>query len=392
MYTIQRAIQKLWLNRKAYFFIVLELAIGIAATLCGFLSSHSARNRLEICTNQCNSDDVMIEYYSDRGAVGTAITYEDYCDFSSMYETRFDFTYFLYTNSVYWQKDNNTIENFVVLSMDSDAFLFLFGIEQLDAIYVGKNIATALEGGEIFFAESWLQMDRDTAQVGNEIDIQILPLNTGAEKIVTRGLKDFDLDVSQLVILPESMQDELERNSRDLLSFLRLRPIGQFDTNLCCEITEALSKRHTEYSYTFVNVGKELEQAITDLTQEIRVLSWISKLTLSITTVGIVGILFLFLQHRRREYAIALTQGATHQILFQELFCEVLLLNILGGIIGTLAVAMIAPHLSTSMFTVVFQWSALLIVLLIVLVVTVCSCICMLTCIRSIYPVKLMRS
>ena len=45
-YLIYRALQKLWINKKIYFVIAFELAIGIAVVLCGISSAYSAESRV----------------------------------------------------------------------------------------------------------------------------------------------------------------------------------------------------------------------------------------------------------------------------------------------------------------------------------------------------------
>lgn len=54
---------------------------------------------------------------------------------------------------------------------------------------------------------------------------------------------------------------------------------------------------------------------------------WVAKCSLVITTVGIIGVLLIYVEQRRREFVIALTLGATHGTLIFELFCEVLLFH-----------------------------------------------------------------
>lgn len=392
-YVLERALQKLWQNRRVYFFLALELTIGIAVTLCGYLSSRSAQNRINLYNSQYERGSIALEYYSDRNSAKAAITYDDYRDLYSIYGSQCDFTFFLYSNAIYQCSGNNQVEMATILSMNEDAFNAYFSEEQLGNIYVGKNIAKALNCGEVIFPEKWFQMDNDTVQIGDHTAGPIKPLKNEPETLVTRALMGFDLDVSQLIILPESMMDALESESDTLTSFLLLG--GQTEgvgSRIADAIVTELSHRHTDYTYTFVNQGMELERSTADLTQEVRLLSWVSKVALAITTIGIVGVMFLFLQYRRREYAIALAQGATHQRLFLEMFCEILLLSSIGGIAATFVTLAIIPRLSTSMFTVVFHWTAIFVVLLIVFVVTICVCVLCVLGIRNIYPTKILQS
>ena len=93
-YVLERAFQKLWQNRRVYFFLALELTIGIAVTLCGYLSSRSAQNRIDFYNRQYGSGSMVVEYYTDRNAAKAAITYEDYRDLYNKYRAQCDFTFF----------------------------------------------------------------------------------------------------------------------------------------------------------------------------------------------------------------------------------------------------------------------------------------------------------
>lgn len=392
-YVLERALQKLWENRRVYFFLALELTIGIAVTLCGYLSSRSAQNRIDLYNRQYGSGSIAVEYYTDRNAAKAAITYEDYRDLYNKYRSQCDFTFFLYSNAIYQCNGNDQVEMATILSMNEDAFSAYFGEEQQENVYIGKDIEKALNCGGVNFPEKWFQMNNDTVQIGDYTAGPIRPLKTEPKTLITRALLGFDLDVSQLIILPESMMTILEHESDTLVSFLLLDSgSGNTNSSIPYDVVEELSQRHTDYTYELVNQGIELESSIADLTQEVRLISWVSKVALIITTIGIVGVMFIFLQYRRREYAIALSQGATHQRLFLEMFCEVFLLSSIGGITGTFVTAAIIPRLSTSMFTVVFHWTAIFVMLLIVLVVSICVCVLCALGIRNIYPTKILQS
>lgn len=391
-YTIHRALNKLWNNRIIYLFLLIELSIGISVTLCGHLSSRSAQKRLDEYYSQFEIGEMVVEYYSKGNIFETAITYDDYSYLKQNYGMQYEFTYFLYTNSIFQLCDSNEVENVTILAMNKDAFSSLFGFEQQERIYVGSEISEALALGDIVFPERWIEMSEHSVRIGDHSISNIERIPKGFEKLITRAIQDFDLDVNKLMILPESLINTLEEESVSLVSFLMLQQQTEEKSDQIALILEELSRRHIGYSYAVVDLGIQIEQFIADLTQEIRLLSWVSKITLVITTLGIIGVLFLFLQFRRREYAIALTQGATHQMIFRELYCEVLILNGLAGIVGILIAVVAIPYLSTSMFTTSFSLTVIPIVIAIILIITFSVCISILFCIRSIYPSKLLRT
>lgn len=42
LYPLYRAVQKLWLNRKTYLFLLIEFVLGTTVVLCGYLSGRAA--------------------------------------------------------------------------------------------------------------------------------------------------------------------------------------------------------------------------------------------------------------------------------------------------------------------------------------------------------------
>lgn len=391
-YTIQRALNKLWNNRIVYFLLIIELSIGVSVTLCGHLSSRSAQKRLDEYYSQFEIGEIVIEYYSEGNIHEAAITYDDYSYLMQKYGTQCEMTYFLYVDSILQLSDSNEIEDVTILAMNRDAFYRFFGFEQQETIYVGSTIAKALTLGEVFFSEQWVGMSDHGVRIGDYSVSNIQNIPKGFDKLITRSIQNFDINVSNLVILPESLMETMEEKSISLVSFLLLKPHENVKSDLIALIPEELTLRHVGYKYAVVDLGIQLEQSMAELTQEIRLLSWVSKITLVITTLGIIGVLFLLLQLRRREYAIALTQGATHWLIFREVFFEVLLLNGLAGIVGLIIATAATPHLSTSMFTTSFSLTAIPIVVATVMIITFGVCISILLCIRSIYPSKILRT
>lgn len=388
-YTIERAVQKLWRNRVTYLFLMLELTIGMTVTLCGFLSSSAAQERLTLYQGQLTAADVLVEYYGD--STEPAITCEDYRELMEQYGERGSFTFFLYGNSIYQTSAREGVSDVTIIVMNADAFSRRFGQAQQNAVYVGEQVAQDLAAGELMLAEQWLSLEGDVARIGEQANLPVLPLRTQTEKLITRTLESADLSVRQLVILPETLMDDLSAEMTEQISFLRVTPNEGEDAGFLNEITEELAGRHSDYTYSLVAQGAELEQAIADLTQGVRLLSWVARLALLITTAGMIGNLFLLLQRRRREYAIAFSVGAAHNQILAEVFCEVLLLTGASGVIAVLLSATLTPSLSTSMYTASFRWSALAVMLLTVGSITICACVCALLGSHSDYPAKQLR-
>ena len=139
MYLIYRSFQKLWINKKTYFFIMLELAIGISVVMCGICSTYSAQSKLELCKQQIGTDGAVIEYY-ENGTASTdfPISVEDYITIRDSYSET-DISYLLFAHSIYLTQASSNVKNVSLISMDAASFARFFGFApQDDTIYLGR--------------------------------------------------------------------------------------------------------------------------------------------------------------------------------------------------------------------------------------------------------------
>lgn len=390
-YSVYRALQKLWIHRATYFILLLEVAIGVTVVLCGFLSGRAAQTRLGLYEAQNSLGSVSLQYYS-KALNGTAqenpISSADYEWLKTRCGTMGRVSFLLCAHSIYQAERSGAVRDVAFLAMNTEAFASIFGMEQRqDTVYVGRQVAADLKEGVKLF-EPWIRLDTSGIALDNtEYQVEALP--SGTKTLVLTALEGFDLDAAQLVVLPEAQMQLLENNGNFAVPYLSIAMTEDSD---CLEsLADELHTRHPGYEYSIVDQRAQMLSSMEDLTQEIRLFSWVAKFALLITTVGLVGILLIYLEQRKRELAIALTQGATQWTLLFELVCEVFLLTLLGGVLGVLASAALAPGLSNSAFTVTFHWMSVPIMLAIVLMITFVSCGCVLLGAASRYPNQLLR-
>ncbi|MBR0278089.1 MAG: ABC transporter permease [Clostridia bacterium] len=392
-YLIFRAYQKLWINKKIYSVIALELAIGITVVLCGISSSFSAKSRLELYEQQIGEHGVVIEYYESGEFTNTElpITVEDY-ELIRKEHSELDISYLLYTHSIYQTRESLSVKNVTFASMDANSFSSFFGFApQDDTIYLGAQVADDLENEGLLFFEKWLSWDESHVKIGDVEIVDIVTLNPLNKSIFVALL--VDLEVESMMILPTKCMNVLERNVEDQLTpCLRIATVSnEGESDAVFEVVQVLQNIHSAFSYRVSEQYLELQKSITDLTQEIRLFAWIAWFVLIITTVGIVGILLIYMEKRKRELAIILALGGTHATIFKEIFLEVFSLCFISGFIGLIATIITVPYLSTSVFTAYFHWISVAVMLGIVLIITIISCTCMILGLRSVYPTKILK-
>lgn len=392
-YLFYRAFQKLWINKKIYFVIALELAIGITVVLCGISSAFSAKSRLELYKQQIGEQGVVLEYSESRDFTNTElpVTVEDYENIKEDHG-ELDISFLLYTHSIYQTQRSSDVKNVTFVSMDANSFYSYFGFApQEDTIYLGTQVADDFEKEGLYFFEKWLSWDESNVTIGDSDIVDIVRLNPLNKSIFVTLL--VDLKIESMIILPEKYMNVLELNVEGQLTpCLRIVSVSNGgEPDAVFEVVQTLQDRHPAYSYRISEQYLELQKSITDLTQEIRIFSWIAWFVLIITMVGIVGILLIYMEKRKREFAIILSLGGTHATVFKEIFLEVFSLCFISGCIGLVATIVTIPYLSTGVFTAYFHWISVVAMLGIVLMITMISCTCLILGIRDVYPTKLLK-
>lgn len=392
-YSIYRAFQKLWINKKTYAVVALELIIGMTVVLCGISSTYSARLRLDLYTKQIGEQGVVIEYSGSENFANSElpITVEDYESIRNEY-SELEISYLLYTQSVYQMQKSSDVKDVTFVCMDANTFFHFFGFEPSDStVYIGHQVAEDSNSEGLRFFEEWISWNESNIGIGGNDFVNVERLNTSDKSIFVSLL--IDLDINSMIILPEECLFSLEENAGEQwIPCLRMIPSSNAESpSEILGITQALQDRHQCYSYRISEQYLELQKSIADLTQEIRIFAWIAWFVLVITIVGIIGVWLIYLEKRKREFAIILALGGTHRTIYQEVFLEIFILCIFSGLISIIATIVLVPYLSTGVFTAHFHWFSVVAMFGIVLTVTLITCTCMIWGIRDIYPTKILK-
>ena len=281
------------------------------------------------------------------------------------------------------------MQDVIFSSMDENTFEFFFGVQpEPDTVYFGAQIEKDLPN-RLFFCRDWFLLDEQGATINGQL-LHTATLPDNSDLLLLSAMESENVDTAQLIVLPFSQLNMLTANADAPMAYLSgFLQSGQGIDDVQ-RIADWLQSRHPSYSYTVSDQRAELKKSIRDLTQWMELFVWVAKCSLVITTVGIIGVLLIYVEQRRREFVIALTLGATHGTLIFELFCEVLLFSLLGGVISLLLTIFIAPQLSTVTFTVRFSWTCAILAIGMAFGITLICCVCTVLGTRSRYPTKIL--
>lgn len=390
-YTIYRAGQKLWLHKKVYVFLLIEIALGLGVVLCGFHSRACADYRLKLYQEQ-NADGLNLRGIATGNQRQLAITVQDYRNIQKNYGRNGCFSYMILMHAIYRLPGDEGVQDMTIVSMNDAFFESIWGFSpQPEVAYLGNRIGSDCRKNMEVLAD-WLRCKENEIYVGEKtFSTYLLPQKIST--LVLAAETEFDQAVSSMLILPESQLEFLEQHIiGSPIVFFRIDPLKDQAVDFIYDIARWLQDEHPEYQYQVIDQRLQMEKSIRELTSQIQQLSWFAKISLMITVVGLVGVLLIFLERRRREMAICRMLGATKYQLFAELFWEVFLLTLMGGILSILLLFTLIPNLSTVVFRVTFQWKSIFIVLGTATCITLISCSCAIAAISSNSPLKILRS
>lgn len=390
-YIIHRAVQKLWLHKKVYSFLFIELILGMSIILCGFHSRVCAAQRLETYQSQ-NTLGLDIRASISGDQTIPAITVQDYQAIQQKYFQQGTFSYMLLKHSIYTLASAEDVQDITIIAMSDTYFENFFGFKpQPNTAYLGKKIQTDYQNEMVILSDG-IAFKEDSLRIGTQsLLIDFLPKDV--RSLTLTAEVEFDQDTQSMIVLPEEQLASLEQYIKGSVTvFFRITPFQENSTSFIYSIVDWLQNEHAGNQYQVIDQREQMEKSIQDLTSQIQELTWVAQLALVITVVGIIGVLLIFLEHRRRELAICRMLGATKITLFLELFWEIFLLCIVGGILSFPIVLIVIPHLSTSVFIVTFQWKSILVMIGIVTAIALLSCSCAIATIRSHSPLKILRS
>lgn len=120
-YIIHRAVRKLWLHKKVYFFLLIELVLGISIILCGFHSSICATQRLETYQAQ-NAFGLDFRANVSGDQTIPAITVQDYQAIRQKYFQQGTFSYMILKHAIYTLTNTENVQNITIVSMSDTYF------------------------------------------------------------------------------------------------------------------------------------------------------------------------------------------------------------------------------------------------------------------------------
>lgn len=371
LYLVNRALRRLKWNIKIYVFIVLELVIGFTIIANQMNVTYAVEERLEAFKTQYTESGISVNAYSKDlfGKRELPVTKKDYDYIVQEYGQILNVSYISY-GSVY----TSNMETITVCGMSETALQKMFQTEA-DTAYIGAEAKRLLGAADIVLGESAVTICGDEIEAnGTEYLLLDIPNEKNKENLLSfSAMASADIPLSKCIIIPLSLQEILEEY--DVLYNCSLELIGKEGTDsgqlqeAGNEIVKYLLQQHEDNTYETENKIAEYEKGSNDLSETVRLLSWVAKFSLFLVVVGMVGVLFILLEKRKKDFIISFWVGAEKWKLVVELLLEMLFLCVTAGGISLMLSYFMAPTLSNARYTVSMTPGAAGVVLLLSVVI-----------------------
>ena len=380
-YILNRAIRRLWWNRKIYGFILIELVAGLVIIASQINVTIGIRQRLNDYEGQFNEKGIAINAYvgdeSNLTELALPMDKADIDYIKGKYEKQVEVSYISY-GSVYF----NGIDSVSLVGMSQAALHNLSGIEGTEegnVVYMGSEAMAHLGKDVIDIGEGEVVISTEKIQVnGEEYIVKPIDKEYSHTIVSFASLAQEDWAISDCIIIPISLQPIFEKHNIFYNSMMELIPTDKTEegdtVGIVNDILEYLSQKHKDYSYEAVDKIQEYKSNSQDLSSTMELLSWVAEVFLLLIVVGMIGVLLILLDKREKDIIISVWVGADRWKLHLELLLEMLILCFTAGGISLLFAWVISPHLSCSQYSVGMCSQAVGVILVICFLISVITC------------------
>lgn len=206
-------------------------------------------------------------------------------------------------------------------------------------------------------------------KIGNErIEKEVFSLSSKMKTLITGIDYLQDIDLSSAMLMSAEMYDRLKENLP--LSFTQ----SFCGVNENINMSQFMQTIHQQSKFSAklepIFVLPEFQKGTQNLMEFLTVFSWASYMALLIVVTGVVGVLLIFLERRKKCLMVALIFGASRLKLFMELFIEFLILMGVSSAIALCICWGIQPSISTVYYLIDFSGEVLLLAMILPVILT----------------------
>lgn len=391
-YLWEKAFKRVRKNKKKYIALFVQIVLGMCMLSVSLNATISAQRQMQSFQKKYHSPYGGILSWGNTGQ--NAVTDEDWQYIRSRYGEQGISMYKQYGVS------DGCSERFYVLFADTQFYSVVMGMTQApeeNSVYIGKNAKAYLDSAskmqdtnlETHYSEKEKTLfDREIASF---LPLKMASYNTEillSDVLYVPGAivaTSFD----DVIIFPASTVQLLPVSTH--IIFPLVEGTREKVSESLLEIRGFLKEMHPQVEYELKDYYAQISMLVNRNQYVVQLLLFLSVFTFFIIVFGLVGLLLVFINKRKKEIAVSLMCGARHGQIILETFLEILAVVSGSTVIGNLCSILFLPSLSG--FAVKTEYSVLSLLLCTMGAVFLSSLVCSLALrkIKRITPIQVRK-
>ena len=370
IYSLTNILKRIRKNFKVYFFIILELIIATSVFFAFLTASTDIKQKylnilkdggdlcyeIKIYPSNNNLIDFMSkfdyiawqdgkpspnEYNVDKSC---PITADDMKYIKEFFEDKVDTSLFIVRYIVYINTSNTGLKKAFLVFSDTDK-----NDRYQASAFIGDNFRKLFSEEykkrvtskrDLIFQLSSEKTNMIKTINGHELKLKSIDsLDVSIPEQIKDILKSYnnqDFTTSDLLICPAKIYYDFyhPKDSSSFSLFIKPKKV-EYITDAFSKVLYYLNKAHDgEYSYKIDNKANAYLKKMESARQSSVAISFVSLLSISVVILGMVGLMLLAFDKRKKEFAILISYGATKSRLLFEVCIEAVIITSLGGLLG----------------------------------------------------------
>lgn len=350
MFIIERCLRRFQRAWRYYIWIILELAAGAAIMVCQDSVSIAAAERLKAYERQFMENTVSVMNYSGEewrwDMSELPVPYEAYSSFLEELPEDTEL-YCMQQGKIYLG-----IQDIDLIGMSDNMFRYLIGFDMEDTVWIGREALKQIEDADAYAAADCSVDNNTICLYGSNFPYRVLEGEVKNSSIIGFSANpDADILTEKSIFVPLELVTQIQEAGKPFYN--STLTVGGADYRERAEqIAESLEAQSRAFHYAVEDRRQVYQKNSKDFTDDIQTVGWIGRFALILTAVGIVGIMLIHLDERKKDFAISMVVGATRRRLAAETAFEIVVLCLLGGIAALGISAIAVPMQSTSQYMV----------------------------------------
>lgn len=390
-YLFSKAWKRFHANRKRYLLFILQISIGVCMVALSL--NINLTFQTEFSEFKRKTDNLYINLSAGEiyGNSPDALSVENYRNVQTAFYSQKD-------RIAYYQK--YYAEGIPILFVDENFCPLIMKTtnHKKDSVYIGSKARQYYDDLKVqgVVSDSFIDTQKErifdipiSAMISlGELDYQSRCLLEDGALTDINGEVDFE----DYIIFPIAIYERLNVQPDCIRNLAVIVDSEGNAEKLAGNILANLMQQNETETYMVMNYAAFAEEMMNRNVHVAQLLNFLSAFVLVIVIFGLMGLLFILINQRSKEFAISLMCGASRWQIILEIWMEILLVVMIGVGIGTLVGALCAPLLGNRAPTFICQMQTLSLTLLGGIAISSLICLPFLHRLKHIAPTKLLKN